>query len=59
MKEFKKIVKLIKVIGMTYKIKDNDGIYYEIKDIKSLQNIFFSIILLAFHYIRKKDAILQ
>ena len=41
MKKFKKTVKLIQVIGMTYKIKDNDGKYYEIKDIKKFAKHIF------------------
>ena len=40
-KSLKKNVKLIKVIVVTYKIKDNDGIYYEIKDIKKFAKHIF------------------
>ena len=40
-KSLKKTVKLIKVIVVTYKIKDNDGIYYEIKDIKKFAKHIF------------------
>ena len=40
-KSLKKTVKLIKVIVVTYKIKDNNGIYYEIKDIKKFAKHIF------------------
>ena len=36
-KSLKKTVKLIKVKVVTYKIKDNDGIYYEIKDLVQIK----------------------
>ena len=32
---------MIEIISMTYKIKDNDGIYYEIKDIKKFAKHIF------------------